>query len=175
MKHEKAVKTMFERHDVFCNQKYDDTLPYSFHLKMVYNVCKRFIHLIPKELRLIVLLGAAGHDLIEDARMTYNDVRDKYGIEVAEIVYSCSDEKGKDRDGRHSMKFYNELKELHYNGVRIGVFVKMCDVIANGTYSRVNGSSMFPKYKRDLPKIKKLLYIAGEFDEVWDELELILK
>jgi (p)ppGpp synthase/HD superfamily hydrolase len=160
---------IYNRHDVVVNQFYSDNLPYSFHLKMVVAVGERFKHLIPNDVWKKVKRALAGHDLIEDARLTYNDVKNLFGELVADIIYACTDLRGHTRDERHGPEFIETLQKN-----RLGVFVKICDMIANSTYSRVMGSSMFEKYKRDLPKFKEQLYVPGEYDELWTELELIL-
>lgn len=166
---ERKLELIFKRHDIGVNQQYGDGLPYSFHLKMVLAVGERYIHLLPEEVRDDVRLALAGHDLIEDARWTYNDVVKLFNKRVGDIIYSCTDLRGHTRGERHGPEFIELLQKE-----RLGVFVKVCDMIANSTYSRVMGSSMFEKYKADLPKFKKELYIPGEYDALWAELELIL-
>ena len=37
------------------------------------------------------------HDVIEDARQIYNDVRQQLGETVAELAYSLTNEKGRNR------------------------------------------------------------------------------
>ena len=90
------------------NQKYDEH-PYFYHLdKVARNVveylpyiCERFEDIVP------VLFGAYFHDSIEDARLTYNDVAkiakeympEGQALMATEIVYACTNEKGKNRNG----------------------------------------------------------------------------
>lgn len=166
---EHNLEIIYKRHDIDVNQQYGDNLPYSFHLKMVKAVGERFIYLLPESVRDDVRLALAGHDLIEDARWTYNDVVKLFNKRVGDIIYACTDLRGHTRGERHGPEFIETLK-----GERLGVYVKVCDMIANSTYSRVMGSSMFKKYQNDLPKFKAELYIAGEYDELWNELEIIL-
>lgn len=168
-KKEDKIELIYKRHDVGVNQQYSDYLPYSFHLKMVRAIGLRFIHLVPKKYRDEVEVALAGHDLIEDARYTYNDVKKLFGKLVADIIYACTDLRGHTRDERHGPEFIELLKKE-----RLAVFVKVCDMVANSTYSRVMGSSMFKKYQKDFPKFKAELYIPGEYDELWNELEIIL-
>ncbi len=40
---------IYNQHDVICNQKYGDNLPYSFHLRCVEAQAIKFMHLIPDE------------------------------------------------------------------------------------------------------------------------------
>ena len=158
------------QHDVVCNQKYGDIHPYSFHLDLVVSQVRLFYNHVnfSRTEQLNVLCGAIGHDLIEDARVTYNDIRYKVGVEVADIIYCCTEEKGKNRDERHSENYFNELKENE-----LAVFVKLCDIIANVKYSLLTNSSMFNKYRKEYPKVKEKLYIE-RYDILFVYLEKLL-
>ena len=59
------------------NQKYDRKFPYGFHLSMVADFAMEYGHeVVSSEEDIIpVVFGAYFHDSIEDARLTYNDVR----------------------------------------------------------------------------------------------------
>lgn len=142
-------------HDSECNQKYNKTLPYSFHLDMVYEQAKLF----PEYWQfgdLAIVISLYGHDSIEDARLTYNDlinIKFPYPLaysdfdvrkEAADIIYACTEEKGKNRLERHSDQYYKELMENSK-----AVFVKLCDVLANVKFSLLTNSSMFEKYKEE--------------------------
>ena len=83
------------QHDIVCNQKYGKIHPYSFHLDMVYEQAKLFMNLVPSDEPHYsnIIAGIYGHDLIEDARITYNDIKEMYNKEVADIVYCCTEEK----------------------------------------------------------------------------------
>lgn len=179
---------IYKIHDVDCNQKYDKTLPYSFHLKAVLAQVNKYVTVFypknrkwtPEDTRFlyIIRISAVGHDLIEDARMTYNDVKALVACkgsyidlseDIAEIIYACTEEKGRDREERHSQKFFDELKSH-----RLAVFVKLCDIMANSLYSKLVGSTMYDKYQKEFPRLKQELYIQGEYDELWKDLEKLL-
>lgn len=178
------LEKVYYIHDIECNQKYSGTLPYSFHLKSVVNQCEKYSNLLkvnytasPEAIlfdlldkREVIKLAAGGHDLIEDARMTLNDVKNLLGVKAAEIVYCCTEEKGKNREERHSDKFFSELK-LN----RDAVFVKLCDICANVLFSILTNSSMYNKYQKEFPKLYSELYIKGEYDIIWNDLKSYLK
>jgi len=149
-------------HDVDCNQKYGDNLPYSFHLEMVarfamdwcHLVCEYEHHIIP------IIFGAYFHDAIEDARMTYNDIlrlartfMTNYQATIAtEIVYALTDEKGRNRAERGNEKHYEDIRNTLY-----APFVKFCDRYANFTHSIDVGSRMATVYANEMPRfIEKL-------------------
>ena len=165
---EELLEIIYNQHDVNCNQKYGK-YPYSYHLKKVVEQVEDYYVLLPNVEKRILLLSAAGHDLIEDARMTYNDLIPLLGLQVAEIIYSCTEEKGRNRLERHSDKFFLELRQN-----KLGVFIKLCDILANVNENIATGSTMFNRYQKEFPNLKSKLYIKGEFDLLWKNLEKLL-
>ena len=143
-------------------QKYDK-YPYYFHLHMVAMFALKFCHLVDNDIK--VLLGALFHDLIEDCRLTYNDVKGKWGKDVADIVFACTELRGRNRDERHGPEYYKLLQEH-----RLGRYVKICDVIANMTRGVQTGSGMLKKYRTGYKHFKELLY-TEEFKPMFDYIE----
>jgi len=117
-----------------------------------------------------VRMAAWGHDLIEDARITYSDIVHDVGEQVADIIFCCTEEKGRNRKERHSDQYY---KQLALN--RLAVYVKLCDVIANVTYSLATCSSMYNKYRSEFKDFKAYCQNGDEFLEIWIYLERLLK
>lgn len=126
------------------NHTYDKKHPYAYHLRMVYEVGFKYRHLLLDHQIITALAACWAHDVIEDTRQTYNDVKAELGEDVAEIVYTVSNEKGKTRKERANSKYYAGIRANE-----LAVFVKLCDRIANVTYSKENKSSMFEKYKSE--------------------------
>jgi (p)ppGpp synthase/HD superfamily hydrolase len=120
------------------NHMYAEYLPYEYHLRMVVGVFERFKHLVEEIKREDVKMACFAHDTIEDTRVTYNDVKSALGTYVADLVYSLTNEKGKTRKERANDKYYEGIRLEKY-----GVFVKMCDRIANVEYSKMSGGRMF--------------------------------
>lgn len=148
-------------------QKYDG-LPYHVHLELVVRYAKKYIHLIPEQYRDAVIVGAWGHDTIEDTGITWNDARKNLGELEADIIFAATNEKGKVRKDRANDKYYNEIFENH-----LFVFVKLCDRLANMYYSKTHGNQgMYETYKKELPNFKEKLYVK-DFDVMWEELENI--
>jgi len=179
---------IYDRHYIYCNQKYADSLPYSFHIQCVEAQGEKFLHLVKQHIvrakyqgcefngvtiELVVLLSLSAHDLQEDGRMTYNDIKDLAselgnsiaGEMVADIVYCVTDLKGKTRKERKSDKYYQELKSN-----KLAVFVKLADISANTLFSKLTGSSMYDKYKSEFKHFKEMCYIE-EYKEFFDYLE----
>ena len=150
------------------NHMYDKYLPYEFHLRMVVEAAKKFKHLISYEDDFPeVILGAWGHDLIEDTRVSYNDVKSVLGARAADIIYALTNEKGKNRKERANHKYYDGIRTTPY-----AVFVKLCDRIANVQYSKMTGSRMFEMYKNENPEFMKSLGydFNHEYREMFDYL-----
>ena len=145
-----AVKEYaFESH-AQVNHMYDD-MPYSAHLKMTAQVAKDFIHLIPRDYREQVIAAAYCHDILEDTHQTYNDLKKKVRSHlVAEIVYAVTNDKGRTRAERAGKKYYDGIRSQQFAS-----FIKLCDRIANVTYSKSTGSSMYGKYKLELESFLK--------------------
>lgn len=163
------------------NHFYDTYLPYEFHLRMVYQAAKDFIHLAENEASGDVdsyvdgiLLACWGHDLIEDTRVSYNDVKNHLGQEAADIIYAVTNEKGKSRKERANEKYYEGIRNTPG-----AVYVKLCDRIANVQYSKMTRSRMFEMYKKeneffmdmlgwngspDHPYSKMFFYLSNLFD-----------
>lgn len=170
-------------HNIEVNQRYDQygtNVPYSFHLDMVAEQAKKFKYLIvdkhkgledPEILEMYhdVIIACYAHDAIEDARLTYNDIKNQFGQRVADIVYACTEFRGRNPDERHPVEFYEFLK---YN--RLAVYVKLCDVMANAWYSVMsNNTNMGLKSKiRYNEKFKKLCYLE-EFKDMYATLDMI--
>lgn len=150
------------------NHMYDTYLPYEFHLRMVVQVFKDFKHTLPKNLytkeveahrgiwetdditERVIELSCYGHDLIEDTRVSYNDVKnmlDESGYAktpVADIIYAVTNEKGKNRKERANDKYYEGIRNTPG-----AVFVKLCDRIANVQYSKLTKSRQYEMYKKE--------------------------
>lgn len=150
------------------NQKYGIDQEYSFHLNMVYLISEKFIFLLPLNLQIIALCSAWTHDLIEDARLTYNDIKEHLGIEIAEVTYDLTNEKGKNRKERASDKYYSDIRKNIVSN-----YVKICDRIANLEHSKNEKSRMFEVYKKENLNFKKQLY-REEFKPMFDYIESLL-
>lgn len=179
----------YNQHDVVCNQKYGEGLPYSFHLKGVVSQAEyfsdkvnQFNHPVTGGIsglfgyeKTIVKCIAGGHDLYEDARVTYNDVLAELsriqmtfpddqansfnGIKevIAEGIFGCTESTGRNRKERHDDASFERLVERPYS-----VYVKLCDISANLTYSMLFRTSFYGMYKNEWPNVKTKL---GKYEE----------
>ena len=156
------------------NHLYDGK-PYAVHLSMVAMCALRHIDCLPhKDVVDVVLKSCWLHDTIEDCRLTYNDIKQVAGEEVANIVYAVTNEKGKTRKDRANEAYYKGIKETPW-----ATFVKICDRIANVSYSAEAKSTMFDKYKQEHSHFLKSLFPNKNemqlYKEMIDELETLIK
>ena len=142
------------------NQTYGDSLPYGYHLDMVVNGIRDFGHLVCacEDDVLPLFFGGYYHDSIEDARLTYNDVlktargmmTEEQALMATEIAYALTNDKGRTRAERAGEEYYKGIRKTPY-----APFVKLCDRLANITYScsGVNDNSLRMKevYKGEIP------------------------
>lgn len=181
---DKIIDAIYYRHDVYCNQKYDEHLNYSYHLKAVVNIANKYLNNITNidkydsefNIKQIIVVAAAAHDIIEDARMTYNDVVkfitkylcedenidkeicNKFATNVADIVYAVTDEKGKNRSERHNYYYWKLLLQTKYAS-----FIKICDRFANFKYSiNTNNNKMVNVYITELRQF--IYYVQTSID-----------
>jgi (p)ppGpp synthase/HD superfamily hydrolase len=111
---------------------------------MVNNVYEDFQHLLDEELNVHCGKAVFGHDLIEDTRVSYNDVKNQLGEEAADIIYAVTNDKGKNRKERAGDNYYEGIRNTPG-----AVFVKLCDRIANVQYGKMTKSRMFEMYKKE--------------------------
>lgn len=134
------------------NHLYDGK-PYTYHLCIVNEVALKFIHLIPGAEQEEVLAGGWVHDVIEDTRQTYNDVKTATSKPVAELAYALTNNKGKNRKQRAGSAYYMGIRSTRH-----ATFIKLCDRVANVRYSINEGSSrMAQVYVNEHPEFKRAL------------------
>ena len=153
---------------VGCHQEVNhlyDKKPYVVHLECVVNIANRFIHLIPDCDRNDVLAACWCHDLIEDCRQSYNDVKGLTNKRVADLVFAVTTEKGKNRKQRANYRYYRGIRNTPY-----ATFVKLCDRIANYEYSLKNKSRMADTYQKEMSEFIEKLY-TEQYTEMFDRLQ----
>jgi len=159
------------------NCEYDGKTYYT-HLKMVEDGIEKYQDIFI-DINDYINSRKAGscHDLTEDARLNFNDIRDVTNIEVARIVLGVTDVHEENRLLRHLATMGKTVKDYR------AIIVKMADLRANASYSRDNGSSMYEKYMFEYnyrrPIFKKALTWYEDklnmdvVNEFWNELDEI--
>jgi (p)ppGpp synthase/HD superfamily hydrolase len=138
-------------------QPYDEIFPYTKHLDDVVDVLKRFGYSGK------FIVAGYLHDVIEDAGVSYNDIKSHFGIDVAEIVFCVTDELGRNRKERKE----KTLPKIASNPDAI--IVKLADRIAN-----IEHGGKVGMYAKEHGDFKNHLYKPGHCDEMWEHLESII-
>ena len=129
-----------------CNHLYDGQ-PYIAHLAHVASLVRLYACHLSEEEKLNLVAAAFAHDVIEDCRQTYSDVKRELGETVAELVYAVTNEKGRNRHERESDKYFADMKLVPH-----ATLLKICDRIANFDYSIRTGSSKAKMYYNEQAK-----------------------
>ena len=151
------------------NQNYGENKPYIFHLLDVFDCVKSFgfQSCNNEEDVLGIVAGALFHDSIEDARLTYNDVKSELKLcglsenQVfigSEIAYVLTNEKGKTRAERTNEKYYEGIRSTKY-----APMVKYADRIANLRFSVMN--AIEHESKECIRKAKMYIKEMDHFNE----------
>lgn len=154
------------------NQFYDGDKPYGYHLDMMAKEVYAYGHLVlvGEDELLPLFMGAWFHDSIEDARVSYNDVKKialKFGLTeeqafcASEIVYALTNEKGRNRKERAGKRYYEGIRNTPY-----APFVKMCDRMANIRYScgsyNMGNLRMAKVYEDEMPYFTQAIMVETD-------------
>ena len=149
------------------NQLYDG-MPYVEHLHEVAEYAAMFGYLIgDSPTRTLAICCAYCHDILEDVRISYNDLAKATCSSVAEVAYLLQTPKGRNRAERHCTAYYEGIA-----ADKMATFIKLCDRLANVAYSKRSQSSMHAKYKAEHAHFAAILQPAyPEFAPMWAKLE----
>jgi (p)ppGpp synthase/HD superfamily hydrolase len=152
-----ALTWASERHE---NQLYGD-LPYSVHLNAVADVLRQFGHGDDP-----VLMSAGYlHDTIEDQGVTREQIAERFGERVADIVDAVSDPPGRDRSTQKAAA-YPRIRELDD-----AVIVKLADRIANVQA----GGPKRSMYRDEQAAFRESVRSPGVADDMWAYLDALLE
>jgi (p)ppGpp synthase/HD superfamily hydrolase len=145
---------------------------YTIHLSHVVDVAYRFIHLVPINLRPIIIAACWLHDSVEDARLSYNDILKIFkdepsdvAVMIAEIVRAVTNyTRGRNRDERMPNFIYHEIRDTEG-----ATFVKFCDRIANIEFK---GKS--DMYEKEHQHFSSMLW-NGKYEEMLEYMEYLFE
>lgn len=151
-------------------------LTYMTHVDMVVEYVRIYQNIFSRPIDVDVALRAAFcHDLMEDAKQTYNNIAEVCGSRVADVVLAVTDVPAENRLMKHLLTMGKTVKDYR------AIILKMCDILANVTYSKASGSSMYDKYVEEYqyrkPIFKKALaWYKSELDQniledLWNSLD----
>jgi hypothetical protein len=152
----------FKKH---ANQLYDNDVPYTIHLSLVNTFGIKYLYLLPEKYREIVIVALWLHDVREDLGISYNEIKEIFGFEVAEIVYNLTNNDGRTRKEK-AINTYGPKTSTN----RLSVWAKIMDRLGNVQYGILHDSGMLKKQASELDYMIEILYVPGEFDDAWNEL-----
>lgn len=170
-----AIEYAVQKH-VFEGKQMYGLLPFSHHLEHVWNNVLHYSMLLEtagySQEDLHALECAAWlHDVLEDcAGVKRMDLRERFGTQVELLVYSVTDEPFPMIRPKPSRKVRHALT---YDKVRVsplGVYLKLCDRIANVNY----GGEAMGMYREEYEPFKRMVYTTGQWDVMWVALETAL-
>jgi (p)ppGpp synthase/HD superfamily hydrolase len=149
-------------------QTYNDEVPYSVHLGQVIDVLRRFG--VEDD---DVYCAAWLHDSIEDTRISYNDIRERFGENVAELVFAVTNERGRNRKERNQ-KTYPKI----FRAGEDALILKLADRIANVEYGLSDGTGKSDMYRKEFQDFSDNLGPAvpkeGIARNMWTHLQRLL-
>lgn len=146
------------------------------HIKMVVDIVKEHIGIFKIVADYENTLGAAYcHDLIEDAKQTHSTIKKVCGLDVADITLAVTDVPAENRLMKHLLTMHKTVKDYR------AIVLKLCDILANASYSKKIGSSMYRIYVEEYP-YRKAIFIKAlrwykdklnmdEIDKLWRKLD----
>jgi (p)ppGpp synthase/HD superfamily hydrolase len=163
-------------HDA-ANCKYDGKNYYT-HVKMVEDSIDLYETVFKSHTDYrIARAAASGHDLIEDAKLTFNNIAEVSNKRVARVILAVTDVHEENRLLRHLFTMGKTVKDY------IAIIVKMADMRSNGLYSKENGSSMYRKYVAEYEYRRPIFKMALKWydsylcmdvlEDFWTELDEI--
>ena len=73
-------------------------------------------------------------------------MNEETAVLAADLVYALTNEKGKNRAERENDRYFSEMTKIYG-----APYLKFCDRIANMKHARTTKSSLYKKYKQELP------------------------
>ena len=150
------------------NHLHDKDKPYSTHLEMVRKIAEKYKHHIPEKDRDEVFSAIYEHDSLEDCPVTFEELSKLLNNRIATIVYAVSTGTGT-RKERFNDAYYKKINDTEY-----AKFVKLCDRIGNVKQAVISGNDIYKMYKKESQYFKEMLYVKGEYEDMWEELDFYL-
>lgn len=163
-----AFKIHKECGSVYGNE--ESTMDYSVHLKMVHSFFKKYKHYLKKDILEDVEKAIWFHDIMEEGHHSYNDVVKIIGLRAADIVSNVTDEFGKSRKEK-MLKTLPKTASTYES-----IFVKLCDRLANITFSLQEKnknleSNKYDMYVSEYQIFRFFLKKKDWFIDMWKELD----
>lgn len=112
-----------------------------------------------------VISAAWLHDILEDTPTTLEEIEEKFGPFVAQVVNLLTDKKGRNRLERH-LRTYHAIRTDPD-----ATLIKLCDRRHNQDRSLKHGEHYAAMYEREYTYFKFALWTPHKFKKLWEELD----
>lgn len=171
-----AIRFAVNKHVHEMRQVYGDVLPFSHHLEHVWRNVQRFsaeLFVAGFSYEDLQSLECAAwlHDTLEDCNgVTLAMLEAEFGVDVARLVWLVTDEPFPMVEPRPSRKERHALTYAKLKGYSMGVYLKLCDRIANVEF----GGEPMKMYRSEYEGFKVAVRTPGQWEVLWNHLELAL-
>jgi (p)ppGpp synthase/HD superfamily hydrolase len=149
---------------------------YFYHINMVDEILLKYDKIFYNHDDFLVTRAAIFcHDLIEDAGINYAEIMKIANKDVADITLAVTDVHAENRLMRHLLTMHKTVSDHR------AIILKMCDILANASYSKSIMSGMYKKYKAEYNYRKPIFTTALKWykphlnqfilNDFWDELD----
>jgi (p)ppGpp synthase/HD superfamily hydrolase len=112
-----------------------------------------------------IIAAAWLHDVLEDTPTTLEEIEDKFGYQVANVVNLLTDKDGRNRLERHLRTYHAIRRDPD------AILIKLSDRRHNHERSIKYGEKYAIMYRDEYLRFKFALYNPGQFVELWRELD----
>ena len=112
-----------------------------------------------------VLAAAWLHDIIEDTETTLDEISERFGDSVEEVVSLLTDKGGRNRMERH-LRTYHAIRQDND-----ATLIKLCDRRHNHARSIKHGEHWMAMYRDEYVYFKFALWTPHRFKALWEELD----
>ncbi|HMW18695.1 MAG TPA: HD domain-containing protein [Accumulibacter sp.] len=148
------------------NQMYGER-PYSYHLDAVAELLVAY----GSQAQAIAYL----HDVVEDTVVTVDDIRMRFGTQVADCVNLLTDAPGASRAERKAGT-YARMAAVVDGPLTLALLVKTADRLANVRSCVADGKGrLWEVYRREHPAFRQAVHRPGLCEAMWDELAELLE
>lgn len=156
----------------------DDKGSYMIHIDMVIDFLMKHLAVFKSISDCNNTISAAyTHDLMEDAKQTFNNIAKITGKESADITLSVTDVPAENRLMKHLLTMGKTVQNYK------GIILKISDIYANTSYSKTNHTSMYSTYVEEYQYRKPIFRKAliwykddlnqEELVKIWEDLDEI--
>jgi (p)ppGpp synthase/HD superfamily hydrolase len=113
------------------------------------------------------------HDVVEDTKVSIADIKNEFGVFIADCVAILSDESGQNRKERKT-KTYAKMSKVS-GELELALVVKAADRLANlqASYSG-NNTRLLKMYKKEHEVFKYSVQRDGLAIKIWQDIEKLL-